>query len=342
MPIESVQHSIHIRRRKNAVVFRNIARLWTLGREADSHQALLDGLHPWNDDIRLKFENLLPLLLAAIGLGCMLCLIIAPSHIALQLCFAVGLALVFWAWISYEQDDPITEVIQFLEQEALAQKYQLAFQQQPQHISIPLNPLQFIGHLKRLFPLFNLGTLSNEIQRYASTVWTDENGQQHQVLIFQYHYVNELTVRDKDGAEVRVKEIHKDLWGVFVFDVSMQGLAVSSANKKFDYPYSFPWHSSDIQVNQKLKFYGSDPLETAKLMSPAMVMRLAEFFQQRQGDLLFHPDQHIFCYLGSEDLFKVSSRQKQIQDISSLRGHLRTFKLIGLEKLQHDLMHFLK
>ncbi len=41
MPIESVQQSIHIRRKKNAVVFQNIARLWDLGRQAKSHQDLL-------------------------------------------------------------------------------------------------------------------------------------------------------------------------------------------------------------------------------------------------------------------------------------------------------------
>ncbi len=64
--------------------------------------------------------------------------------------------------------------------------------------------------------------------------------------------------------------MHKDLWGVFVFDVDMQGLAITSMNTPFYYPYSFPWHSSEHQINQRLKFYGSDEMQTAKLMSPAL------------------------------------------------------------------------
>ena len=42
------------------------------------------------------------------------------------------------------------------------------------------------------------------------------------------------------------------------------------------------------------------------------------------------------------NLFKISTQAKNIQDISTLRGHLRTFKLPYLERLQDDLTHFLK
>ena len=66
------------------------------------------------------------------------------------------------------------------------------------------------------------------------------------------------------------------------------------------------------------------------------------FFEQRQGDLLFHPENKMLCYLGPHDLFQVSSKQQNISDISTLRGHLRTFKLKQLENLQHDLLQFLK
>ncbi|MCL6231797.1 hypothetical protein [Acinetobacter amyesii] len=342
MPIDSVKHSIHIRRKKNAVVFQNIARLWDIGRNTKTHQELLDGLHPWNAPITLKFENLLPLALAALGIGFMLFIVIQPDHGWAQLCFAAGLAMVFWAYISYEKDDPLEDVIAFLETECIARKYQLAFNRQPQYISMPLNNLQFIGNLKRMFPVFKLGSLSNDIQTFASTVWEDENQQQYQVMVFHYHYVNELKVRDKDGDEVTVKEIHKDLWGVFVFDIGIHGLAVSTTGKNFGYPYSFPWHSSDIQTNQKLKFYGENQMEIAKLLSPGFVLRLADFFQNREGDLLFHPSHRIMCYLGSTDLFKVSSKAKRIQDVSALRGHLRTFKLNALENLKNDLTQFLK
>ena len=342
MPIDSVKHSFHIRRKKNDVVFRNIARLWELGRSAHDHQALLDGLHPWNAPINLKFENVLAWFQGCIGLIFLLPVWIAPANIWAQLSFILGLVIMAWAYFSYEQDDPIEEVIDFLEQQSIAKKYQLAFDRQPHHISVPFNSIHFIAHLKQLFPVFEQGSVSNKITRYASTVWQDENDQAHQVMLFQYHYVNEIRVRDKNGDEHQVKEIHKDLWGVFVFDINTQGLAVSTSNKKFYYPYSYPWHSSDIQINQRLKFYGSDEMETAKLMTPAFVLRLADFFKNREGDLLFHPESKMLCYIGPHDLFKISSKTNVIQDISALRGHLRTFKLIELENLQRDLLLFLK
>ena len=83
-------------------------------------------------------------------------------------------------------------------------------------------------------------------------------------------------------------------------------------------------------------------MQTAKLLSPGFVLRLADFFAQRQGDLLFHPENRMLCYLGPRDLFQVSSKHRHINDISTLRGHLRTFKLRQLEQLQHDLVQFLK
>ena len=163
---------------------------------------MLDGLHPWNGPITLKFENNLPLALAGIGLFLIGSIFIAPGNIWIQGSVFLGCLCIFWAYICYEQQQPLEEVIAFLEEQALAKKYQLAFQKQPLHISMPLNPLHFIRHLKQLFPVFNQGSLSNEIQRYASTVWEDENGQQHQVLLFQYHYIDEVQARNKEGQPV--------------------------------------------------------------------------------------------------------------------------------------------
>ena len=342
MPIDTVRQSIHLRRKTNEVVFRNIARLWELAHKAESHQDLLDGLHPWNAPIQLKFQNTLPCFMAVFGILQMLTLFVASENFWLQCNFALGCSVLFWAYLTYESKQPIQDIIATLEETALTHKYHLRFQQSPQHISIPINTLQLIGNLKRLFPLFDRGTLSNDIQRYASTVWEDENGQQHQVLVFQYHYVDELQIRDKDGDRITVKEIHKDLWGVFIFDIPIQGIAVSSSNRKFYYPYTYDWHSSDIQINQNLKFYGSDPLQTAKIMTPNFVLRLSDFFNNRQGDLVFHAENKMLCYLGPHDLFKASSRNKVINDIPALRGHLRTFKLIELERLKNALLTFLK
>ena len=45
MPLDTIKHSIHIRRKKNKIVFDNIDRLWDIGRGADSVQDILDRLH---------------------------------------------------------------------------------------------------------------------------------------------------------------------------------------------------------------------------------------------------------------------------------------------------------
>ena len=83
--------------------------------------------------------------------------------------------------------------------------------------------------------------------------------------------------------------------------------------EKFYYPYSFPWHSSDIQINQKLKFFGSDQMQMqmAKLLSPAFVLRTADFFRSREGDLLFHPEKNILCYISPQNLFEISRKAKK-------------------------------
>lgn len=60
MPLDSVKQSIHVRRRKNQVIFQNIARLWDLGHDAQSYQEVLDEICTWNAPISLRFENLLP------------------------------------------------------------------------------------------------------------------------------------------------------------------------------------------------------------------------------------------------------------------------------------------
>jgi len=325
MPLDTIKHSIHIRRTKNQVVFDNIDRLWDIARSADTAQEILDRLHPWKAPITLKFENVLPILLGIIGIFFIVPVFFAGQHIWTLFSFLFGLAC-----------------LDHLEKQIIHKKYQLNEFAPPQYIGVPLQPAYFIPQLKQLFPIFNQGTISNDIPYYASTIWQDEDGQQHQVLLFQYHFVDEIRVRDKDGNEMKVKEVHKDFWGCFVFDVPTQGIAITAYNKKFYYPYSFPWHSSDIQINQKLKFFGADQMHMAKLLSPAFVLRVADFFQSREGDLLFHPEKSILCYISPQDLFEISSKAKKINDISTLRGHLRTFKLPYLERLESDLTQFLK
>ncbi len=54
---------------------------------------------------------------------------------------------------------------------------------------------------------------------YASTAnGTDEMVKQHQVLVFQYHYVHEVQVRNKGRVQpVKLTQVHKDLLGGICF-----------------------------------------------------------------------------------------------------------------------------
>lgn len=342
MPIETVQHSLHIRRKKNAVVFDNLERLWQLQHEAKSHQDILDGLHPWNAPITLKFDNFLPTLLFVAGLCCAFIIMIKPSSMILQLGFGMGLFMMFWAWISFEKQKQIDPIIKALEEKVIQHKYHLDYFGQPPHINLPLQPALMILKIKQMFPVFDIGTYANEIPIYASSTWQDENGKTHSVMVFEYRYIDEVTVRDKDGDEIRVKLIERSQWGVIVFNVALKGLAVTSMGRKFYHPYSHPWQTSDITLNQKIKIYGSDSFNTAKQMSPSLVLKFSDFFQAQHGHLLFHPTQDCLCFIGTKNLFQISKNKRKIEDISALRGHLRTFKLTHLERLQHDLLQFLQ
>lgn len=343
MPIESVQRNLHIRRKKNELVFENIARLWELHQQAKNNQEILDGLHPWQSSINLKFENTLQYWLALIGAILCLCVFIAPAQLIFQLTFFAGLACIFWAWLSLERNQPIQEVIQALEQKIISEKYQLDYFASPPHLRMPLKGTMLESKLKLLFPLFNLGTIANDFPLYASSHWTDEHGVSHPVIVFQYRYVTEITIRDKHGDKVRIQEVEQFKYGVFVFDINkFQGLAVSSQVREFSPPYSSPWKTSDILLNRKLYIAGTQQLAIAKQLTPAHVLRLEAFFQKQDGSLLFHPEQHCLCFLGNKNLFQPSVTKRKITDISTLRGHLRTFKLPYLEQLKSDITTLLQ
>jgi hypothetical protein len=344
MPVETVKLNLHIRRKKNKVVFDNLARLGNLVLTAKSHQDLLDGLHPWHAPLSLKFNNTLPYALGLVGIFWCLLLFISPSHIYLQMMFLAGLCMVFWAWISCEKSSTVELMVAELESKAIQFKYDLHFSSPPLHLGIHLQPAFLQSKLKQLFPLFNLGTIANDFPRYASCQWSDEQGKQHSVLIFEYRYVTEMTIRDKNGKDVSIKEIEKKLWGAFVFDIqSLNGIAATTSRRHFPKPYQIKWQSSDILTNQKLNIYGTDTLSLAKQLKPTQILKLNDFFNQREGNLMFHPHDNIMCYLGSQNLFHATgAKNKKIQDISTLRGHLRTLKLLHLEQLQKDLTRFLQ
>lgn len=342
MPIDTVQQALHIRRKKNAQVFRNIARLWEAGQSSHTDQALLDALHPWREDHSLRFFNILPYLLATISLSTLIFGYFLHPHLQFIWSFLGAFLTGFLAYLLYESKQPLEQVIEYLEQRMIQLRYGLNFQQLPAYLPIQAQPLLVISKLKQSFPLFNRGTESNEITHYASTAW-DDGTTKHQVLIFKYHYVTEMPIlQDGNSDKKIVKEIHKDLWGAFVFQMPNLGIAISDQRSRFFEPYTRSWQSSDILINQKLNIFGLDQHQLAKSISPTLTLKLHDFFEHFSGDLIYHHEEQILCYLGEQDLFRITSKHDAIHDIPALRGHLRTMTMPEYQRFQQLMLNLIQ
>ena len=340
MPIDTVQEALHIRRKKNAQVFRNIARLWEIGQKSHNDQELLDALHPWREDHGLRFFNVLPYLLAITSISTLIFGYFLHPHIQFIWSFLGAFLTGFLAYLLYEPKEPLTQVINYLEQRMTVLRYGLQFQQLPAYLPNQAQPLLVISRLKQFFPLFNRGTESNEITQYASTTWHD-GITEHQVLLFQYHYISEMPIFQENNKKKIVKEIHKDLWGAFIFQIPALGVAVSNQRSRFFAPYTSSWQSSDILINQKLKIFGLDQHQLAKEVGPSMTLKLHDFFEHFSGDLIYHHEEQILCYLGEQNLFQTASKRSEIHDISALRGHLRTMTMPQYQKFQQLMLNLI-
>ena len=340
MPIDTVEQALHIRRKKNAQVFRNIARLWDIGQKSHSDQDLLDALHPWRDDHSLCFFNVLPFILGIVSVCTLVFGYFFHPHIQYIFSLLAAFLTGFLAYLLYEPKEPLTQVITYLEQRMTVLRYGLQFQQLPAYLPIQAQPLLVISRLKQFFPLFNRGTESNEITQYASTTWHD-GITEHQVLLFQYHYISEMPIFQENNEKKIVKEIHKDLWGAFIFQIPALGVAVSNQRSRFFAPYTSSWQSSDILINQKLKIFGLDQHQLAKEVGPSMTLKLHDFFEHFSGDLIYHHEEQILCYLGEQNLFQTASKRSEIHDISALRGHLRTMTMPQYQKFQQLMLNLI-
>ena len=342
MPIDTVEQALHIRRKKNAQVFRNIARLWDIGQKSHSDQDLLDALHPWRDDHSLCFFNVLPFILGIVSVCTLVFGYFFHPHIQYIFSLLAAFLTGFLAYLLYEPKEPLTQVITYLEQRMTVLRYGLQFQQLPAYLPIQAQPLLVISRLKQFFPLFNRGTESNEITQYASTTWHDGTTE-HQVLLFQYHYVSELPIFQEENSNQKIaKEIHKDLWGAFIFQMPASGIAVSNKRSRFFEPYTSSWQSSDILINQELNIFGIDQHQLAKEISPSLTLKLHDFFQHFTGDLIYHHEEQILCYLGEQNLFQTASKRSEIHDISALRGHLRTMTMPQYQNFQQLMLNLIQ
>ena len=340
MPIETVERLLHIRTKRNQHVMANITRLWKIGQQAQSAQDILDGLHPWRENKDLYFHNIIPRLLFIIGIVICLSGWIIHHYLPYPLSFTAGLLCCFVAYLIYESNEPIDEVISFLEERIMFLRYDLHFNQTPKHISSTSSTLLVMSKLKQTFPFFYQGNVSNELTQFASTTWHDGEIE-HQVMLFQYHYVDEFALYGIDSQKQKIKEIEKDLWGAFIFQMPALGFAATNKRNDFIEPYTQTWSTSDILVNQSLHIFGYDQQQLARSISPSMTLKLSDFFQNYSGDVVYHFQENMLCYLGDQNLFRVSRKKQDIHDISLLRGHLRTLTMPEYEKFKQSMLNLI-
>lgn len=340
MPIDTVQHFMHVTTRKNKQVMHNVSRLWTIGQQATSDQDILDALHPWNDSKELYFYNNLPRLLFISGVLTCLFGWIIHHYIPFIVSFTLGALCCFLAYLIYENDDPIDEVIAFLEERIMLLRYDLHFNKMPGHMAATSNSILVMSKLRQAFPLFSQGNASNEIVQFAATTWHDGETE-HQVLVFHYHYIDKISFFDSKGNQQKITEKHTDQWGVFIFQMPPLGFAASNKHDQFAYPYHQKWQSSDILVNEKIGIFGSEQHQLARIISPRQTLKLSNFFEYYNGDLIYHFQENLFCYCGDQNLLQISHRKREIRDISTLRGHLRTLTMPEYEKFKQSMLKFI-
>lgn len=343
MPSNYLKKFMHLHSKTNNLVLQNIARLHDLERKSSSQQDLLDQLHPWKAPILLKFNNQPTFLFLLFATCQFLFFLLLINQWWGQFFFLCSTICFAFAYIYYESSQPIQQIIQQLERFTIQHKYQIYENRAPAFFTRNLHSVLLISQLKQKFPLFNQGNLSNEIPFFASTIWENQQGEKHHLLLFHYRFVNEINTQNNKSIKLKINEKAHDLWGVFIFDFDspLCTLACSTTAKKFPYPYHLSWQTSDIQTNQRIKFYGLDQIEMVKTLNPVFTLKIAHFFAQREGDLLINTEHKMLCFLSSVPLMQIQSKYTLIHDIPALRGHLRTLRLHNLEKLKNDLLQLI-
>ncbi len=340
MPINNVKRLIHFTTKKNNQVKHNINRLQKIAFEAKTAQDILDALHPWHEDKALYFYNALSYFFIITAL----CILIFGGllHAYIPYIYSIFFAIfsTCWAYLIYENDDDIEEVISILEQKMTWLKYDLAINQVPNYLSATSSSLFLINQLREKFSILSLGQSQNEIDFHASTLWKYNNQELHTLLV-RYHYVDEIFIPNKDLEKQKIKEIHRYLYGAFIFQQKSLGFAASNKRQNALAPFSVSWKSSDISLNQKLQIYGTNQLQLAKIITPKITLKLDELFQSYTGDLVYHPSDPIVCFLVDQNLFRVSKQKQKIRDVSQLRGHLRTLSMPEYENFKSDFSQFI-
>lgn len=361
MPIISFKKGVKRTQRHNQKVYNELANLQHILYETQQEEHLFTALTELRN-APLKFKNQWIVYVIAINALLFFLFLVLPKYNGFI--FLLIMVLSFIAYLHYETQKPIQQCIIAFEKRIIRQHYDLNYLTFPpsfmqHHHRSGLMAFSFLK--QRFYPLFEQGEISNVFPEYASSVWTDAQGKHYPVLIFQYDAVHKTAGNHKylpNGFDILLelldrlttsKTINQDgqkiehLWGVFVFDVEMNGFAVATKNQYFPAHYTKQWRTADIQINQRLFIRGERDLHLAQMMTAQRLLMLNQLFAKRDGYLHCHADMSMMCFLTNKPLLQLPKTDyQQIDDIARLRGHLRRLKLVEYEQLQKDMLAFLQ
>lgn len=358
MPIDSFKYNLKKSQSHNQKVHQQLKELNALVHQCHSREQLLAALSEMKN-APLQFNNRWINYIVCINLILLVLFVVLPKFNFLILLLILSLS--FLAYIYYENDEPIQHCVNRLERFVIQHQYNLNYSNLPLSIAHYNRNGMALTVLKQRFnPLFEQGSFANTFTDYASSVWVDEQGKSYSVLVFEYEYVQSSATSDYLPHDVNMwieifealqnifkKNRHQHrkyehLWGVFVFDVDLNGFAIATENKYFPQDYIAQWKTSDIQMNRNMYIRGESELHLAQTITSHRALLLNQIFTQRKGYLHCHADMSVMCFLGKKPILQMPKVDvKQFDDLARLRGYLRRLKLAEYERLQHDLLDFL-
>lgn len=327
MPIDKVQQSFLQQQLHNEQVKQNIHHIEQLSQQHNSEQ-LIQKLQQWHHaPPSLTVTNTLfwTLLSSAIVLALIFIGFALPFYLLI-----VPLALLIFAFVKKENNQQRDQLIQKLRAQQLAEKYDLEFNTHPHGYQIQ--------DLQHRFPLFDLGNYANNIESTATGI-LEAAGKTYPFTLYQYHYVDEIEDRDKDG-NVTYRYRHHDRWGIFIENMPIQGISISTYQQKAC-RLGTKWTTSDIRFNKAYALSGNNEMTLARFFNPARTLMLEHILNAIKGDLYFHPDIPVLCWQFAHNVFETLPDSKGIETTHELAQMLTQLHLPQFEHLHQQLKIFI-
>ncbi|QCU89696.1 hypothetical protein [Thiomicrorhabdus sediminis] len=154
-----------------------------------------------------------------------------------------------------------------------------------------------IGDFKRLFCGFKQGNHKNEIKQ----AYQSDNG----FIVFHYHYVE----REKDHDDKHYHDEHFHRYGIVMSldetSYDYNGVVICHS-KPEDARFQERFKPAYNKFNRKLKAYGKNQMQLARLLTPVVVEKLAEY-EDILSDMLVQISGNQLCIYGELELMQHNS-----------------------------------